>query len=83
MTFLALFLSSIKYDIDKPKRRFCGYKFNKVYYFENEYVDYAATMNIILANRKLVDDYNDDKNILSLIGSKIIKLDNQQRYKQK
>lgn len=83
MTFLALFLSSINYETDKPKRRFCGYKFNRVNYFENEYIEYAAYMNIVLANRKLIDDYNDDKNYLSLMLSKIFNVKNKKDFKEK
>ncbi|WDC85659.1 DUF5685 family protein [Caloramator sp. mosi_1] len=83
MTFLALFLSSIKYDIDTPKRRFCGYKVSRVNYFQNKYIDYAAVMNIILTNRKLLDDYNDDKNIISLLLSKILNIKDTREFKNK
>lgn len=83
MTFLALFLSSINYETDRPKRRFCGYKISKVNYFENKFIDYAAYMNIILANRKLIDDYNDDKNYLSLMLSKIFDVRNNKDFKEK
>lgn len=83
MTFLALFLSSINYETDRPKRRFCGYKISKVNYFENKFIDYAAYMNIILANRKLIDDYNDDKNYLSLMLSKVFDVRNNKDFKEK
>ncbi|WP_291966655.1 DUF5685 family protein [Caloramator sp.] len=83
MTFLALFLSSIKYDTDRPKRRFCGYKVNKVNYFKNEYIDYSAMMNIILTNRKLLDDYNDDKNYFSFLLSKVFKVKKGEKFRDK
>ncbi|CDF59220.1 uncharacterized protein TCEL_02288 [Thermobrachium celere DSM 8682] len=69
--------------MDRPKRRFCGYKVNKVNYFTNEYIDYAAMMNIILTNRKLLDDYNDDKNYISFLLSKIFNVKNNEKFRDK
>ncbi|HPZ18278.1 MAG TPA: DUF5685 family protein, partial [Fervidobacterium sp.] len=83
LTFLALFLSSIEYDSNMPKRRFCIYNLGKVSYFENPCIDYAAEMNILLTNRKLLDDYNDERNVFALVASKILRLKNSKDFKEK
>jgi hypothetical protein len=73
MTFLGLLLSSIYNDREVPQKRFCPFKMNKVMIIpKNPYLEYAAEMNIILSNRKLLDNYADDKSYLSLLGAKII-----------
>lgn len=73
MTFLALLLSSTYLDTDSTFKKFCPYKFNKVNMVNsNEFVEYAADMNIILSNRKLIDNYKDDKSYISLVLSKIV-----------
>lgn len=73
MTFLAILLSSIFKDTEEAYKAFCPFKMKKVLKINtNEYIDYAADMNIILSNRKLIDNYLDDKNYFYLILSKII-----------
>jgi hypothetical protein len=73
MTFLAILLSSIFVDGAEGHKEFCGFKMKKVAVIEpNEYINYAADMNIILSNRKLLDDYKDDKNYFALAASKFI-----------
>jgi hypothetical protein len=73
MTFLALLLSSIYNDRTPPVNRFCPFKMAKVTVIpKNKFLEYAAEMNIILSNRKLLDNYNDDKSYLSLMASKIV-----------
>lgn len=73
MAFLALLLSSVHLDGDYTHKKFCLYKFNKVNVVNsNKYIKYAADMNIILSNRKLIDNYKDDKNYLSFFLSKLI-----------
>ncbi|KMT20854.1 DUF5685 family protein [Clostridium cylindrosporum] len=73
MTFLSLLLSSIYLDTDITYKKFCPYKFNRVNIVNtNKYIEYAAHMNIILSNRKLIDNFKDDKSYVSLIFSKII-----------
>ncbi len=83
LTFLALFLSSIEYGSNVPRKRFCVYNMRRVSYFENPYVEYAAAMNVVLNNRKLIDDYNDDGNVFSLLASKILKLRSVEQFKEK
>lgn len=75
MTFLALLLSSIYLDRTGTQKKFCPFKMSKVEMVsKNPFLEYAAEMNILLSNRKLVDDYNDEGSHTSLIASKIIKL---------
>lgn len=75
MTFLALLLSSIYLDRTATQKSFCPFKLSKVEMIsKNPYLEYAAEMNILLANRKFLDDYNDEGSYKALIASKIIKL---------
>lgn len=75
MTFLALLLSSVYLDRVGTRKSFCPFKMSKVEMVsKNPFLEYAAEMNILLSNRKLLDDYNDDGSLAALIGSKIIKL---------
>lgn len=83
VTFLSLLLSSIEYEKDRPLRRFCPYKMKRVNYYSNSFIDYAALFNIFLANRKLLDNYNDDRNIFYYIASRIINLKDDAAIKEK
>lgn len=75
MTFLGLLLSSIYLDKTGTQKSFCPFKMSKVEMIsKNPFLEYAAEMNILLSNRKIVDDYNDDEKYISLLASKVIKL---------
>lgn len=75
MTFTALLLSSVFKESEEGEMHFCPFKMrNMLTINSNEYLLYAAELNIILANRKLLDNYNDERNILSLVGSKLINI---------
>lgn len=75
MAFLAILLSSLYTKQDTVERRFCPFKMKKVSVIpSNEFIRYAAEMNIILSNRKLLDDFNDEKNYFKLFFSKLIKV---------
>lgn len=74
MTFLALLLSSLYNEKEKSGIKFCPYKMSRVAVIDNEFIKYAAELNILLSNRKLIDNYNDDKNYFSLAASKIVRL---------
>lgn len=74
MTFLGILLSSLYISNDYPVKKLCGFKMKSVTTInKNEYMEYAADMNIIFSNRKLLDDYRDDKNYLAFILSKFIR----------
>ncbi|KRQ86523.1 hypothetical protein ABG79_01732 [Caloramator mitchellensis] len=83
VTFLALLLSSLEFEKDYPKRRFCPYTIKRVKYYSNEFIKYGAIINVLLANRKLLDNYYDEKNYLYLILSKIIRLKDEDGIKSK
>jgi len=72
MTFLVLFLSSL-YDTDYTieMERCIIHPLKPHKYWINEITNYAADMNIALAYYNFLDDWNDDKNILSLIEVKM------------
>lgn len=75
MSFLAVLLSSIYLDRVGTKKEFCPFKMKKVEMVDkNPFLEYAAEMNILLSNRKFLDDYRDDKSFKALIASKVFKL---------
>ncbi len=77
MTFLALFLSSLyEPNLTTINKKCLIHPKKSQSYIKNEYIEYAADMNVVLAYYKCIDDWNDDKNILmysfsSLIEAKI------------
>jgi hypothetical protein len=72
MTFLTLFLSSLYKDDNTIRTQRCIIHPLKPHeYWLNEISNYAADMNIILAYYKFLDDWTDDKNILSLGAAKL------------
>ncbi|CCJ33112.1 MULTISPECIES: DUF5685 family protein [Caloramator] len=83
MAFLALFLSSIEHERQIPLRNFCPYKFRKVNFYLNEYIEYAAFLNVFLVNRKLMDNYKDNNNIIYYLASKLIKANYSSSIKEK
>lgn len=74
MTFLALLLSSIYSEDLEVRKGFCPVKMKRIAYLtEDKCLDYAAYMNILLCNRKLMDNYKDDKNLIYLAGASLVK----------
>ncbi|MBU3155847.1 DUF5685 family protein [Clostridium estertheticum] len=72
MTFLVLFLSAIyKTDTQMQTERCIIHPFKSHEYYLNEITKYAADMNVVLAYYKFLDDWTDDKNILSLSAAKL------------
>lgn len=75
MVFLVLLLSSV-YDNEKEieKKFHCMLRpLGSKIYLNNIFTDYAADMNIALCYNNFIDDWNDDKNILSLSKSKLFR----------
>lgn len=73
MAFLVLMLlSSYETEYEKKLCR-CFLKCKKKSCFSGEVLEFAADMNIILSYYKMYDDWKDDKNIVKLIFSKLIK----------
>ncbi len=72
-TFLALFLSSLYEPNQITINKKCLIHPKKSQsYAANEYIEYAADMNLVLAYYKCIDDWNDDKNILTCSFSLLI-----------
>lgn len=73
VTFLAVLLSSVYKSSDKPVQMRCILNpLTRKKIVVNEFVDYCASMNMLLAYFKLLDNYSDDKSVAALMGTKII-----------
>ncbi|MFA6941725.1 MAG: DUF5685 family protein [Clostridiaceae bacterium] len=72
MTFLVLFLSSLYETDDKVKTERCLMRpLKKHEYWKNEITDYASDMNVVLAYYNFLDDWADDRKVLSLSAAKL------------
>ncbi|MGV8979683.1 DUF5685 family protein [Clostridium sp.] len=72
MTFLVLFLSALyKTDISVQTERCIIHPMKSHEYWQNEISNYAADMNVVLAYYNFLDDWTDDRNILSLSAAKL------------
>lgn len=74
MTFLALFLSALYEPEEKTETCRCIFhplKEKRV--IENEYIDYAAAMTIVLMYHKCKDDWNDERKYISYKYGKLLK----------
>ncbi|MGI6705758.1 MAG: DUF5685 family protein [Clostridia bacterium] len=74
MTFLILLLASL-YEPDNVNgsERCLVHPTKQHQYWYNQFTAYAADMNIVLAYHKLLDDWQDEKNILSYAAAKMLK----------
>ncbi len=73
MTFLVLLLSSLYQNETQTKTARClTHPFKPRQYWQNEMTDYAADMNALLAYYNFLDDWNDDKKLLSLYEAKLL-----------
>jgi hypothetical protein len=72
LTFLVLFLSAL-YNTDNTIQieRCIIHPFKPHKYWQNEVTDYAADMNVVLAYYKFLDDWTDDRKIMSLCEAKL------------
>jgi len=72
--FVSLLIDSLKNNISNHKPFRCAYNpIKKRVRVVNESTDFASDVNIYLMYKKLIDDFNDEKKIISLIGSTLIK----------
>ncbi|MGH4140619.1 DUF5685 family protein [Clostridium sp.] len=72
MTFLVLFLSSIyETEVAIQTERCIIHPLKPHEYLQNEITDYASDMNVILAYYNFLDDWADDRKILSLSAAKL------------
>ena len=73
MTFLVLFLSALyKTDNIMQTERCIIHPLKPHEYCLNEITGYAADMNVVLAYYNFLDDWTDDKNVLSLSAAKLL-----------
>lgn len=74
MTFLIIILTSLYEKEPGVTRGRCKvHPFKKQLFLNNEFTEYAADMNLILAYYHLVDDWEDEHKASALIGSKALK----------
>ena len=74
MTFLILVLNSLyEPEMSKGKERCIVHPCKQHCYLSNEITSYAADMNVALAYLNQLDNWHDDKNILSLIYARILR----------
>lgn len=74
MTFLALLLTSLyETDITEDSHRCIAHPLHKHLMLHSQYTDYVADMNIILAYYKSLDDWKDDRNLVKLAFSSLLK----------
>lgn len=83
MTFLVLFLSALyKVNSKTGTERCIIHPIKPHQYWQNDITDYAADMNIVLAYYNFLDDWADDKNILSLCEAKLFERESNRIFKQ-
>lgn len=83
MTFLAMLLTSLyEPEITEEYHRCIVHPVQKHRMIRSKYTDYVADMNVLLSYYKALDDWKDDKSILKLAFSKLIKNKNTD-YKEK
>lgn len=70
LTFLVLLLNAL-YEVEEEKQenRCIVHPIEKQLWWHSQFTDYAADMTILLSYQKLLDDWNDDCNPLSLWAS--------------
>ena len=73
MTFLAVLLDGV-YDSETAEREFrcIAHPVRKKKRLENDFIDYAADMNLYLAYLKCADDWNDDRKLGQKLYSMIL-----------
>ena len=74
MTFLSLLLTSLyEAPVTEEHHRCISHPQGKHLMISSSYTDYVADMNVVLAYFKARDDWHDDKNIIKLAFSSILK----------
>ena len=73
MTFLILVLTSLyEPEMSKDEERCIVHPCSKHCFHSNEITEYASDMNVALAYLNQLDNWHDDKNLLSLIYARIL-----------
>ena len=73
MTFLALLRDAV-YDSDTRRSEFrcIAHPVKKRMRLENDFISYAADMNLYMAYLKCLDDWNDDRNVIKKLYSLLL-----------
>lgn len=83
MTFLAILLSALyEPELTDETHRCIAHPAKKRRMITSRYTDYVADMNVLLSYYKAQDDWKDDRNVLKLAFSKMIKTKSSD-YKEK
>lgn len=83
MTFLILFLSSLyKKECTYDNERCIIHPVRTHKFWTNEISNYAADMNVALAYYNFLDNWTDDKKILSLLEAKLLEKENKRITEQ-
>lgn len=82
MTFLAILLNGLYEENNDSKEMHCPlHPLQKRRIFENQYIDYAADMTILLAYYKCKDDWKDEANQIVIQAQKKLKEEGKQMDK--
>ncbi len=74
MTFVALLLSALYEPVTEEDTGYCLiHPFEKHPLVRNEFLDYAADMNVLLAYYNLLDDWQDEKKLGAKLGADLMK----------
>lgn len=72
-TFIAILLSELYGEGETLVGKCAPHPFKTHEYVENEILDYVANMNVLLSYIKMIDDWEDDGNLFSLLASEFYK----------
>ena len=74
MAFLALLLTSLYEPQEQQGKRACGFHPLKPHlWVDNDYIRYAAHMNVALAYYNCLDDWQDDRSLISGSGALLLR----------
>ena len=84
MTFLVLLLSSMyEPEEERGEGRCMAHPVRRRSWWRNRFTDYAADMNVALAWHNCMDDWTDEKNVLSLTEAKLLRSHYEAVYAQR
>lgn len=75
LTFLSIVLTSCnnKIESETGSKSCFVHPFKKREYIRNGYIEYAAAVNVLLAYYNLIDNWNDERSIISKVESALLK----------
>lgn len=73
-TFIALLLTALyEEQVNENTSRCVVHPLKKHLYYHNRYIEYAADMNLLLCYYNLMDDWNDERKVISFSTAKMLK----------